>query len=528
MSTSESLTVPFKQAVSRIQKSSARFTLSARDIAPHHDIMVYLKLLYMYIKPSQIDSLFSFVEEYSPLYGGREFQKKRALTQKHIHDLYDHDIRLSIPLSNYFFDNDAYKNSLSMLEKHHRKGNSLICYNDDLAQAIRNDFPDYTLKASITKNLNSPEKVEKALKLYDYAVIPMDKNDDIALLEKVQNKEKVILFGNAGCAYTCPARTCYREISKSNRKEEFNHDYCSKSKIEREDKNIVFFDIDKYEELGYSFFKMIPKLPNRKNISTMIAKQSSKFKQKKKQYIFSFPKCGRTWIRYALAHYINLHYKLDMDINLKSMFSLLPNSGELGGYQFGLDIPLIISDHAFATKSPIVDGEPVVFIIRSVYDTLVSYYFHLSQQNSISDQDIHAFIRSKYGVEYIVSYYNSWISFINSNNVIIISYEDMLQNGSQNFIALLQQFSIPVDPVLVEKSLELASFENMKKTEEKIGVTGREIDVEEQDSRRVRRGGSGKYIEYFNKDDIEYINTVLGEQLLPETKKLLEKYNNTT
>ena len=85
---------------------------------------------------------------------------------------------------------------------------------------IRDDFPDYRLDASVIKNLKSSEKIDEAWELYDSVVLPMSVNEDLEFLEQTENKDKITLFANAGCALTCPSKICYVSMSKSNKGED--------------------------------------------------------------------------------------------------------------------------------------------------------------------------------------------------------------------------------------------------------------------------------------------------------------------
>lgn len=220
-------------------------------------IIGYLKIFYMYTAPSLVESVFGNTTFPSRLYGGRSFQLWRSLTDRHICELEEHGIGLSLTLTNHFFDGDAYNHSREFLKRHHKKGNSVICANDELAKRIRGDFPDYTLKASIIKNIDTIEKIEQSLELYDFVVPPMDRNDDDGFLHNIREKERVLLFGNANCAYTCPARTCYKEFSQGMMGMPVTSE-CSKEKIPRLDLGEVWFDIKKFKEMGFRHFKLVP------------------------------------------------------------------------------------------------------------------------------------------------------------------------------------------------------------------------------------------------------------------------------
>lgn len=237
-----------------------RLSVSSRKVLPEMNIINYLKIFYMYTDIGQIESVFGNTVFYSKLYGGRSFKIKHSLTSRHIKDLEAHGIHLSLTLTNHFFDDASYKESQELLKTHHKKGNSVICVNDELAMRVKNDFPDYMVKASIIKDSNTIDKIEQCLNIYDHVVLPMEKNEDDLFLQRIADKSRIILFGNATCAFTCPSRTCYQGFSQGTAGKPVTSG-CSKGKIPRLDTGDVFFNLKKFKEMGFSQFKLVPAAP---------------------------------------------------------------------------------------------------------------------------------------------------------------------------------------------------------------------------------------------------------------------------
>jgi len=233
------------------------YSVSGRWIKEKANLVKYLQFFYVYIDFSQISSVFGSTTEPSEFYGGRIYDAAYSLTQSQVDKLYDQKINLALTLTNHFFSPELYQQNRSFLEKYYRQGNIIICTSDEFARRLRKDFPHYNLRASIIKNLNTIEKVKRALELYDDVVIPMDLNDDDDFLESLPEKGRIMLFANAACAYSCPTRICYAEISKFNQAKT-DTIRCKKQELGMLEYAFYFFNVEKFHQMGFSNFKLIP------------------------------------------------------------------------------------------------------------------------------------------------------------------------------------------------------------------------------------------------------------------------------
>jgi hypothetical protein len=254
------------------------YTISARGKKINQPIKDYLKTYFPNIPINKIDSIFGFIEPTS-LYSGRPFLR-RQISDSDYKFLNENNIGLRIPFTNHYVSKEEYEKYKPLLEKYHKKGNSIIISNDDVAKWIKKDFPLYKLEASMLKEIDSLEKINKALELYDTVVLPMNVNYNTELLESIQQKEKITLFGNAGCALTCPNRICYDYISRANKTlgnsniitRLFYYYYsfiirrkwCMHKIKPRKLHGIKDFDIDKFYKMGFARFKMLREHSGRK------------------------------------------------------------------------------------------------------------------------------------------------------------------------------------------------------------------------------------------------------------------------
>ena len=241
----------------------ATYTISARSKAPNTPVFAFLRNNFGNVPLREIDSVFGFVER-STLYGGRAFTQ-RELSGRDITELNKAGIGVRLPLSNHYVERDEYVQNASLLKRFHRKCNSVIVTNDDLAKWIRLDFPRYRIDASVIKNIKTHRKIDAALELYDSIVLPMRLNEDFDFLEKIEAKDRITLFANAGCALTCPSKLCYLSISKINKSRviDRNNDefQCSQMLKERKLEGMVDFPLQPYVDRGFHRFKLLRSRP---------------------------------------------------------------------------------------------------------------------------------------------------------------------------------------------------------------------------------------------------------------------------
>ncbi|OUS28797.1 hypothetical protein A9Q98_07165 [Thalassotalea sp. 42_200_T64] len=230
------------------------YTVSVRGKGKAEPIQQFLTRNFSSLALTQIESVFGFVERTS-LYGGRIFERPQLSTADVLW-LNKKGIGLRIPLTNHFADKAEYIKTTLMLKKYHNPLNSVICTNDDLALWIKAEFPHFDIEASVIKNLHNLQQIDEALEIYHTVVLPMTANDDEQLLDAITDKIRIRLFANAGCAYTCPAKICYKSISKMNKFKggEFK---CSQPIKMRDSMGMIDFDLQRLQDKGFHKFKLL-------------------------------------------------------------------------------------------------------------------------------------------------------------------------------------------------------------------------------------------------------------------------------
>ena len=203
-----------------------------------------------------ITGVFGFTKEKSPLYGGRVWERAEVTDEDYAW-MVANGIKLKILLTGDKVSKEHYEESFPLLERYHIKGNSVVTVNNKLAQWIRRDYSDYTLEASVIKQTQFSE-IDKVLDLYDRLHLPMHLNDNEEELKKIKQKDRIVLFANAGCAYGCKSQICYPSVAAVNRTGDVHLYRCSQMfNLTKEPSEMKVFDMKKLNSLGFFNFKVL-------------------------------------------------------------------------------------------------------------------------------------------------------------------------------------------------------------------------------------------------------------------------------
>lgn len=244
-------------------------------------------------------------------------------------------------------------------------------------------------------------------------------------------------------------------------------------------------------------------------------------------FLISYPKSGRTWLRYLLSCYFAHAGKVDFEPDLRSTFRVLPNfdqDEERGlpafvGKREGL--PLIaVSHRPFDPR--FFGGRPLIFKVRDPRDVCVSAYFHETRHKQRFDGDISAFIEDEQrGIPAIIAYHNGWAAQVAKGPSVVVSYEEMSEDTASAVTRILEFLGLDVDQAALASAIEKARFDQMKKNEKKTGIPGHEYDRSDDESLRVRKGKVGGYEEYLSDADVERVLQLCREGLSPEGRRLM-------
>jgi hypothetical protein len=248
-------------------------------------------------------------------------------------------------------------------------------------------------------------------------------------------------------------------------------------------------------------------------------------------FLVSYPKCGRTWLRFMLCNYINLSLDLGMDVDLNSMFLILPNDNlkdpKTGVQAFAfLDserpVPLVVASHR-AYRANALGGRPVIALMRSPNDVMWSWYCERVRKGSIATPNegfSHFLVAGKRNVHNYCRYINEWVTNLPAHRSIVITYNQLKADAPATLARIADFLNLPRNEDHLRASVELASMARMRALEQSQGV-----GFKHKPGARVRSGRIGEHEQTFSPQDLAVAADVYRRELCDEAKSLLQSHH---
>ncbi len=247
--------------------------------------------------------------------------------------------------------------------------------------------------------------------------------------------------------------------------------------------------------------------------------------------LVSWGKSGRTWFRVMLSRIYQVKYELPMRHLLE--YDNLHRKNPA--------VPRVLFSHNNYMRDYLNDwrtlnhfrGKKTVLLVRDPRDVAVSQFFQwkyrmrphkkLLNEYPPHGKDVSIFdfvIDPKVGVPRIVDFFNRWTEVLSDNNVRVIRYEDMRKDPRSVMKTVLEFVGTPGTGQEIAQAVEFATYENMKKMEEKKFFRGSGARVRPGDRRnpqsfKVRRAKVGGYRDYFDDKELATIDSIVEDLLDP-------------
>lgn len=246
-------------------------------------------------------------------------------------------------------------------------------------------------------------------------------------------------------------------------------------------------------------------------------------------FLVSYPKSGRTWLRYLLSCYLAESASLGFEPDLTSTFRVLPNFDHdpvrgitaFVGRDRDLDLPLVLVSHLPYRKQLFLD-RPALFLVRDPRDVIVSAYFHATRHKKSFSGDIASFLdEPRYGLGALISYLNGWADGLKDRRHHIISYERMLSDPVTAVSAILSFLTVKVQPDILDRAIASARFDKMRERERDGGIPGHDYDRSDDQSMRMRNGQAGTFGQWLNEAQADHILERCRRELSPAGRALI-------
>ena len=248
--------------------------------------------------------------------------------------------------------------------------------------------------------------------------------------------------------------------------------------------------------------------------------------------IVSFGKSGRTWLRVLLSRFYQIRHGL-------------PERALIGFdnlHRRNRAIPKIFFTHDNYLKDYTghhdskVDyyGRKVVLLVRHPADVAVSQYHQWRHRMRPGKKALNAYpehgeeisifdfvARQEAGLRKVIDFMNGWAEEMpRLEDLLVVRYEDLRARPEERLGEILAFIGTPGGEEQVREAVAFASFENMRRLEQKrtFWLSGGRMvakDRSNPESFKVRRGKVGGYRDYFTDDQVAEIEGLIQEHLSP-------------
>lgn len=251
--------------------------------------------------------------------------------------------------------------------------------------------------------------------------------------------------------------------------------------------------------------------------------RESKVRKRKQQTgsrVISYPKCGRTWLRLLIGHYLVVDNSFLEQDALKC--EALVHRSSLPKILFIHDdtdwtTRKVLSYDQLSTNKTQYKQHNVIFLHRNIKDILVSSYFQATRRDGVFQGTLSEFVRDKcFGVKKILRFNKIWFENQNiPNKFMMLSYEEMHNNTKQSLSHVMRFLGKKrINSNAISVAVEKCSFENMRQAELKNTYKSFRLqpgNSNDSESFKLRKGKINGYVDYLTEDDIAYIDEIIKE-----------------
>lgn len=238
---------------------------------------------------------------------------------------------------------------------------------------------------------------------------------------------------------------------------------------------------------------------------------------RRKYFFVSYPKSGRTWLRFMVDDYrtrlfgitVPQVFAVERKLQLKHRIVWTHAGGDFRHPYYG---QLTFADRLDRKA-------PFLFLSRNFYGILNSAYHHRTFRRKVMDLPPGEFIRHpNCGILHVVSYYNMWLELREKlHSFQAFSYEDLKKEPYETMARVIESLELPVKEDLLRQTVECGTVANMKilaKSEAYANTVIAPSNLNDERSAKVREGKASSYRELFSDEDLDFIGNVIQNHFL--------------
>jgi len=248
--------------------------------------------------------------------------------------------------------------------------------------------------------------------------------------------------------------------------------------------------------------------------------------------LMSWGKSGRTWLRVMMSRFYQRKFGL---VNRQML-------GFDNYHHMNAAIPRVFFTHGnylrnytgdWSTKADFY-GKKIIMLVRDPRDVAVSQFFQWKYRMKRNKKalnwypphgaDISLFefvMNEDAGLPCIIEFFNTWARELPRVKAsLIIRYEDMRKDPAAALSQIFDFMGTPGTEAEIQDAVDYASYENMKKLEEKNAFrsSGARLvpgNRSNPDSYKVRRAKEGGYRDYFDDEQLARIEELFEARMTP-------------
>jgi hypothetical protein len=256
--------------------------------------------------------------------------------------------------------------------------------------------------------------------------------------------------------------------------------------------------------------------------------------------IIGHPKSGNTWLKVMLSRLYQIRYDLPESklINTDEFARKIPEIPRLaatnGYYSYEGEVGKLLA--AGAADNPL-RHKPVLFLARNPIDIAVSWYHQFTKRQSRAKQELinhfiehpvdrrtvqmWEFVRhSDIGLPSLIEYQNTWARNVQElEHGMLAKYEQLRTEPVPTLHKITQLMGEDFSEEEVRVAVEWGSFDNLQKLETSgtFSQGGMKlVNANDPSTFKVRRGKIGGYKDDFDAHQVEELEALVRDNILPE------------